>query len=148
MDWVSIESFRLICPAFADELIWGQPFQSFETAGEVVGIDEVGKMLAQFIVVVIVIAMNGRLFDGAVHAFDLAIGPRMPWFGAPVINVVSGTSTLKGMAPEQLSFRPHLPDISRSPTLPRRIGELNAIVCEYRVDGVGNSGNKIVQKLL
>ena len=65
----------MICPAFADELVRGQPFEGLETAGEVVGIDEVGEMVTQLVVTVIVIAMNSGLLDGAVHAFDLAIGP-------------------------------------------------------------------------
>ena len=141
------KSFGLICPAFADELAGYQAFERLETAGEVVGIDEVGEMLAQLIVVVIVIAVNGGLLDGAVHALDLTIGPRVPWLCQPVVDIVVGTSTLKGMAPEQLSFRPHLPDIGRRPAFAGRIGELNAIVSENRVDCVGNRSNQIVQEL-
>jgi hypothetical protein len=30
---------------------------------------------------------DGSVLDGAVHAFDLAIGPRMLWLGQPVIDV-------------------------------------------------------------
>ncbi len=94
------------------------------------------------------VAVNSRLFDRAVHAFDFAIGPGMLDLGEPVINVVVGATTLESMAPEQLSFCPHLPDIDRRPASPGRIGELNAIVSENSVDGVGNRYNEIVQELL
>ena len=105
-------------------------------------------MLAQLIVVVVVIAMNGGLFDCAVHAFDLAIGPGMLDLGQPMINVVSGASTFECVTPEQLSFRSHLLDVHRCPTLTSWISKLNAVVSENRVDGVGYSSNKIVQELL
>ena len=124
-------------------------------AGEVVGVNEVGEMLSQLIVIVIVVAMNGRLFNCPIHALNpgsgpgqaLAIGPRMPWLGEPMINVVSGASTLKGMAPEQFSFCPHLSDVSGCPALAGWIGELNAIVSENGVDCVENRSNQIVQEL-
>ncbi len=61
-----------------------------------------------------------------------------------MVNVVSGASTLKGMAPEQLSFCSHLPDIDRCPALASWIGELNAIVGENRVYLVWDGGNEIV----
>ena len=105
-------------------------------------------MLAQLIMIVIVIAMNRCLFDGAVHPLDLAIGPRMLWLGEPVINVVSGTSTFKRMAPEQFSFRPHFSDVGRRPAPASWIGELNAIVCENRMYFVWDGSNEIAQELL
>ena len=72
-------------------------------------------MLAELVVIVIMVAMDGSLLDRSVHAFDLAIGPGKLDLGQPVINVVSGASTLKCVTPEQLSFRSHLPDIRRCP---------------------------------
>ena len=138
---------RLICPALADELVWGQALEGLETAGEVVGIDEVSEMLAQLVVTVVVIAMNGRLFDRAVHALNLAIGPRMPWLGEPVINVMNGTGVFEGMAPEEFAFSDHLLDVSRRPALTFGVSELNAIVCEDRVNLVGNGLNKVQQEL-
>ncbi len=94
------------------------------------------------------VAVNSRLFDRSVHAFDLTIGPWMLDLGEPVIDVIVGTTTLESMAPEQLSFCPYLPDIDRRPALPSRIGELNAFVGENRMDGVGNRCNQIVEELL
>jgi hypothetical protein len=105
-------------------------------------------MLAQLIVIVIMVAMDSSLLDRSVHAFDLAIGPWMLDLGQPVINVVSGASTLECVTPEQLSFRSHLPDVRRCPALTSWISELNAVVGEDRMDGVRNSINEIVQELL
>jgi hypothetical protein len=147
-DWVEIESFRLIYPSFADELVGCQPFEGLETACEVVGIDKVGEMPKQLVVTVIVVAMDSGLLDGAVHAFDLAIGPGMFDFGQPVINVVSGASTLECVTPEQLSFCPHFPDVCWRPAAASWISELNAVVGENCVDIVRNSSNEIVQELL
>ena len=97
---------------------------------------------------VIEVAMDGGLLDGPVHSLDLSIGPRVLWLCKPVINVVGCASILEGMASEQLALRTHLPDICWCPALTGRIGKLNAIVSENSMDGVGNSGNQIVQELL
>jgi hypothetical protein len=145
MDRVQLEFFGRISLAFADELVWCQAFECFETSCKVAGIDDVSEVLTALVVSVIMIAVNGGLFDRAVHAFDLAIRPGMFDLGEPVIDAVVGASALKGMAPEQFSFRPHLPDVDRRPAFASWIGELNAIVGENRVDGVGNNGNKTVQ---
>jgi hypothetical protein len=109
---VQIESFRPGCSVFTNEFVWYQSFEGRETAAEVADIDEVSKMPAHLIVVVMVIAVNGFLFDGVVREFDLAISPRMPWFGEPVIDVVSGASALRGLAPEQFSFCPYHSEVS------------------------------------
>jgi hypothetical protein len=71
----------------------------------------------------------------------------MLWLCQPVINVVSGASTLKCMAPKQFSLRSHPSNIDRRPALASRIGKLNAIVGQNRVDRVGNSCNEIIQEL-
>jgi hypothetical protein len=105
-------------------------------------------MPKQLVVTVIVVAMDSGLLDGAVHAFDLAIGPGMFDFGQPVINVVSGASTLECVTPEQLSFCPHFPDVCWRPAAASWISELNAVVGENSVEIVRNSSNEIVQELL
>ena len=105
-------------------------------------------MLAQLIVIVIMVAMDSGLFDCAVHPFNLSIGPRMLDLGQPVINVVSGASTLECVTPEQLSFCQHLHDVGWRPAAASWISELNAVVGENRVNGVRNSSNEIVQELL
>jgi hypothetical protein len=44
-------------------------------------------MLAELVVVPVVEALEGGLFDGADHAFDLTLDPGMPQFGQPVLNI-------------------------------------------------------------
>ena len=65
MDWIKIESLRLICPAFADELVGGEALKCLETAAKVVGGDEVVEVPAQLLVVVVVISADCRLLDRA-----------------------------------------------------------------------------------
>jgi hypothetical protein len=52
---------------------------------------------AQFLVGLVVEALDGRLLDCAVHALDLAVGPRMPGLGQAMVDVVFGTGILERM---------------------------------------------------
>ena len=49
--------------------------------------------------VFIVEAFNDRFLDGAVHSFDLAIGPWMVWLGQAVFDLICLTDHVE----------PHLP---------------------------------------
>ena len=49
--------------------------EGFETAGEVVGVEEAIEVAAEAVVAVVVVALDGGFLDGAVDAFDLAVGP-------------------------------------------------------------------------
>ncbi len=49
--------------------------EGFEAAGEVVGVEEAIEVTAEAVVAVVVIAFDGGFLDGAVDAFDLAVGP-------------------------------------------------------------------------
>ena len=53
MDWIESESFGLGCPEFADELVRGEAFEGLETASEVVGIDEVGEVRFELLMVIV-----------------------------------------------------------------------------------------------
>ena len=79
MGWIDGEAVRLFCPAFADVLERGQSLEGLETLAEVVGIDEGRKVGAKLVVVFVVVAPDGRLFERAVYPFDLTVGPG--WFG-------------------------------------------------------------------
>ena len=61
----------------ANELERGKAGESFEAFGEVVGIEEGVEVESELIVMEVVVGANGGLFDGAVHAFDLPVGPGM-----------------------------------------------------------------------
>ena len=54
----------------------------------VVGCHEVGEARPQLVVAVVVEAFDGSLLDGAVHALDLSVGPRVVRFGEPVLDLV------------------------------------------------------------
>jgi hypothetical protein len=124
--------FWLGCPAFADELIWREPFECLKPPAEIVGVDEVGEMPPELGVIVIMIAFDGRVLDCAVHALDLSIGPRVIWLFQAMLNVVSTLRAAERMAPQHGS---------RAITVFGQIGELNAVIGQNRVDEIRNSGN-------
>src|SRR3954453_2197166 len=71
------EPFRLECPSFADELVGREALQGLEPAPEVVGGDEVSQVRAQLVVRGVVEPLDRGFLDGAVHALDLSIRPRV-----------------------------------------------------------------------
>jgi hypothetical protein len=105
-------------------------------------------MLTQLVVTVIMVAMDRGLLDGAVHSFNLPIGPRMPRLGQSVINVTDSACIFKGMAPKSTAFLECLLDIGRCPTFAIWIGELHAIVREDRVNLVRHDFDQIEEELL
>src|SRR5580692_3845275 len=73
MDWVEDESIRLLCPCLADVFVGCETPQGFQPAAEVVGGEEVGQVGSELVVRLIVVAVDGRLLEGAVHPLDLAV---------------------------------------------------------------------------
>jgi hypothetical protein len=57
----------------------------------------------ELLVVVVVVAPDGGVLDGAVHAFDLAVGPRVLWLGEAVFDAELCAGVLEGMSPERLA---------------------------------------------
>lgn len=97
MDWLDDEAIRLCSPLFADELVWGEALECLQSSPEVVGVDEVCEVCLELSVSVIVEALDGRLLDGAVHALDLSVGPRMVDFGEPVLDDVLVTNSIENV---------------------------------------------------
>lgn len=128
------EPGRLFGPGFADGFVGREATQGLQAAGEVVGRHEVGEMRAEFVVSLVVEALDGRLLDSPVHALDLAIRPRMPRLGQPMFDVEFGTGELEGMAQKRLIPRHHLPDVLWRPATAGRLCEMRAVVGEHRVD--------------
>jgi len=62
-----------------------------------VGVDEVGKVSFELIVSIVIIALDGRFLDRAIHSLDLAIGPGMFDFGLPMFNPVLLAAHIKHM---------------------------------------------------
>ena len=99
MGWIESEALGLFCRGFADELIRCEAFEGFESAGEVVSGDELVQVLSQLVVGFVVEALDGSVFEGAVHAFDLPIGPRVFRLGQAVVDIVLGAGVFRGNEP-------------------------------------------------
>lgn len=93
------------------------------------------------------VAPDGCILDGPVHALDLTVGPGMLWLGRAVLDVVPGAGELEGMRPEALSVRDRLADSWDSRASSTGRGELNAIVGEHGMDFVGDSREQAQQEL-
>jgi hypothetical protein len=55
---------------------------------------------------------DGRLLEGAVHAFDLPVGPGVPRLGQAMVDVVFGAGELESMRQEELATIHGQPDVS------------------------------------
>lgn len=88
------------CPAFADVFAGREASEGLEPLGEIVGRDEVGEVFTQLVVGFVIEAFDGRFLDRPVHAFDLAVGPRMLGLGGAMIDVVPGAGVFKGVRHE------------------------------------------------
>jgi len=86
--WIVSESVWLVCRCFADGFVGGEASKGLQPLGEVVSAQEGGEMLPQLVVVVVVVAFDGGLLEGPVHAFNLAVGPRVVGLGQPVLDAV------------------------------------------------------------
>ena len=78
---------------------------------------------------IIMVALDGRFLDRAVHALDLAIGPGMLDLGQPMFDAILLAAHIEHMC--HVSCR-------RAVRVARRESELDPIVGENRVDLVGN----------
>ena len=90
-------------------------------------------MLTKLLMGVVVVAIDRRLLQRAVHALHLPIRPRMIGFGQAMLNPVFGTDTVKQ---QREGVAVALP-----------IGELDAIVGQDGMDFVGHSSNEMAQEL-
>src|SRR5215211_6211498 len=102
---------------------------------------------AQLLVRGVVEALNGRLLDGAVHALDLPIRPRVSRLGQTVGHIVLGTGEFEGVGAEQLLAREHRLDLVRGPGVAAGLGEVGAIVGENRMHPVGHGRDQGAQEV-
>ena len=114
MDRIYGEPFGLDCPLFAYELVGREAFEGLQSSAEVVRADEVGHVISELVVVVVVEAFDRRLLDRPIHPFNLAIGPRVFDLGEPVVDLVFPADTVK--------------DVLEGINVPVVIGELDAII--------------------
>ena len=93
-------------------------------------------MAFELFVAVVVVSLDGRVLDRPVHAFNLAVRPRMIWLGQSVLDPVRLANYVE----------PHWPRDDGVP-VSRLLSELDAVVCEDSMDAVGNGLEEKLQKL-
>ena len=121
----------LVCPCFADEFVGREAFERLQTTGEVVGGDEVPEVASELIVALVVVSLDGGLLEGAVHAFDLSVGPRMSRLCQTMVDIVLGARVLERMRPEALAGVHGDPDIGSGGADVSWCGEVGAVVGQY-----------------
>lgn len=84
----------------------------------------------------VVEAFDGRLLDGAIHPFDLAVGPRMIWLGEPMLDVVGFADHVEA----------HLTR-GRCVAVTWLVSELDAIIRQDGVNTIGNGFQQVLEKL-
>lgn len=65
-----------------------------------VGGNEVGEVLPELIVGLVVEAFDRSVLDRAIHPFDLSIGPMMLGVSRTMLDAVRGAAIFEGMRPE------------------------------------------------
>ena len=104
----------------------------------VVGVDEQLKMSSKLIMAGVVVAFNGGIFDGAVHALDLAIRPRVVWLCQAVFDPMLGADTI-----EQVTCKPCCWPIA----IAWWMAELDAVIGQNGVEPVREGVDQITQEL-
>src|SRR5690349_17677575 len=132
MGRVGTETVRFKLPLMTNEFIRRKPSEGLEALGKVVGHQEDGQVLTQLLMGSVIITINGRFLEGAVHALDLAICPRVIRFRQAMVNTPFGTDTVKQQGKGIAVSGP--------------VGELNAVVSQNGVNFVGNGGHKATKK--
>ena len=126
---IEFESPWLFCPYTCDVFVGRKPVQRLEPTRMVVCVDEELKMLPKLVVAAVVIAFDGRFFDGAVHALHLAVGPWVVGLGQAVIDVVITADLIEAENP--VAGRPAV-------AISWQVGELDAVVGQDRVQPIRN----------
>ena len=146
MEQIENKSSWLRSPAFADVFEGRDSLQSLEPASEVIGCDEVREMLSKLLMALVVEALDCGFLDGPVHSFNLAVGPRMLWFGQPMIDIVSRAGEFKSVSTEERPFCDSLFNLANSQATAAWYREVNTIIGENRMDFVGHGRDKMAKE--
>jgi hypothetical protein len=117
----------------ADEFVWCEAAQGLEPTRVVVGIDEERQVRPELVVAVVVVALDGRVLDRAVHPLDLTIGPRMVHLGQAMLDAVLVADPVE--------------DVLAVPDVLLAGRELDAVVGQQRVDPIGHGRDQVAQEL-
>jgi hypothetical protein len=63
----------------------------------VVGQQKGLQVLVKFVSTLVKEALDGRFFDGAVHALHLAVSPRVGWSGQSVLHAIFAADAVKAV---------------------------------------------------
>ena len=113
MGWIEPELFRLDGPLFADELVGREALQGLQPAPKVVSCDEVYEVALGLVVGFVVVALDGAVFDRAVHPLDLSVGPGVPRLCEAMLDTELRAGVFEGMRPDGLSLGKRLDDQRR-----------------------------------
>ena len=147
MERIEFKAVGFNLPARRDELERGEASQSFETFREVVGVEEGSEVLLELGMGLVMIGTNSSFLDRAIHAFDLAVGPRVVGLGEAVIDIVASTREFESVSPEDLASGQGQLDVLRSRSGIARRSEVGAVVGENNMDAVGNGLDQFIQEL-
>ncbi len=106
--------------------------------GEVVGCDEGEDVRFEALDIRVVEQFEGRVLDGAVHAFGLAVGPRMIRLGEPVLDAVLDADPVENVQAEKST--------AGAAAVFGQVGEGHSVVGQHRVDLVGEGRRDVAQK--
>ena len=87
-----------------------RPRRGLQATSEGVGADEVGQMGAALLVAVVVVALERRVPDRAVHPSDMNVGPSVPRLGQAMVDIAAGTGAIEAVGAEGLAGCNRLPD--------------------------------------
>ena len=105
-------------PEFAEVFVGRESLEGLESSGEVVGSEEVGQVRFELVMGVVEVLLDGGVFDGSVHAFDLPVGPRVVGLGEPVFDSLKVADAVEGVSTKACGW---------ALTVLRQIGELDAV---------------------
>ncbi len=141
-----MNSFRLRSPAFANVFEGREPLQGFEPASEVIGCDEVREMLSKLAMALLVEALDCGFLDGPVDSLNLAVGPRVLWFGQPMVDIVSRAGEFKSVSTEERAICDGLFDLANSQATAAWYREVDTIIGKNRMDFVGHGRDKMAKE--
>ena len=94
-------------------------------------------MAAKPVMAIVVETLDGRLLDRAIHALSLTVGPGMVRLRQTVFDAMSPTRPVKRVTPKARRG---------AASVPGKVGKLDTIIGQHRVDFVGNGCNQVIQK--
>ena len=137
MGWIESKAIRLLRPEFADVFVRGESLKGLETFGKVISSNEVCEVSSKLIVTVVVVALYGGFFDGAIHALHLTVGPGMVGLGEAMMNVMTMADPVEGMSTQPSGW---------PLAILGQVSELDAVVGEHGVDAIGNGLHQCLEE--